>query len=137
MILVKKKSPSCLKCPNLNFCLQRGSALALGLDGHPGTEVRVCGASLVDAHALGNEVLALVDVLLAALVEVPQLEVLLDEVRVGALGDFVLEIACQVPLGTGGMVIWDTDVGELGALLDLLLGLDHRLLALGVQDLGL
>ena len=47
-------------------------------------------ASLVDAHSLGNEVLELVEVLFAALVEVPQLEVLLDEERVGALGDVVL-----------------------------------------------
>ena len=48
-------------------------------------------ASLIDRPPLGNKPLELVEVLLAALVEVPQLEVLLDEVRVGALGDFVLE----------------------------------------------
>ena len=42
-------------------------------------------ASLVDGHPPGNEVLELVEVLLAALVEVPQLEILLDEVSVGAL----------------------------------------------------
>lgn len=47
-------------------------------------------ASLVDGHPPGNEVLELVEVLLAALVEVPQLEILLDEVSVGALGDVVL-----------------------------------------------
>jgi hypothetical protein len=50
----------------------------------------VRSASLVDAHAVGNELLELVEVLLAALVEVPQLEVLLDEVRFRALGDVVL-----------------------------------------------
>lgn len=67
--------------------------LALALDGHPGAKVRVCGAGLVDAVALGNEPLELVEVLLAALMEVAQLEVLRDEEGVGAVGDVVLENA--------------------------------------------
>ena len=79
-------------------CLQRlssvaGTALELALDGHPGAKVRVRSAGLVDAHALGNEPLELVEVLLAALVEVAQLEVLRDEEGVGAVGDVVLEKA--------------------------------------------
>ena len=71
--------------------LNARTALELPLNEHPGTEVRVSGAGLVDSHTLGNEPLELVEVLLAALVEIPQLEVLLDEVRVGAVGDVVLK----------------------------------------------
>ena len=48
-------------------------------------------ASLVDTHAVGNELLELVEVLLAALVEVPQLEVFLDELRIRAVGDVILD----------------------------------------------
>lgn len=73
-------------------------ALKLALNEYPGTEVRVRGAGLVDSHALGNEPLELIEVLLAALVEVLQLEVLLDEVRVGAVGDVVLKRSLLVPL---------------------------------------
>ena len=81
--------------PSPTFVSVAGAALdlALALDGHPGAKVRVRGAGLVDAHALGNEPLELVEVLLAALVEVPQLEVLRDEEGVGAVGDVVLEKA--------------------------------------------
>ena len=49
------------------------------------------GAGLVDGLALlGDEPLELVEVRLAALVEVAELEVLRDEEGVGAVGDVVL-----------------------------------------------
>lgn len=80
------------KTPHVQRSILNGrAALELTLNEHPGTEVRVSGAGLVDSHTLGNEPLELVEVLLAALVEIPQLEVLLDEVRVGAVGDVVLK----------------------------------------------
>ena len=126
-------------------CVLRAATLKLALDEHPSTEVRVRSASLVDAHAHGNEVLELVEVLLAALVEIPQLEVLLDEVRVGALGDVVLDKCSLVPILADGMRvgIGGAYVAELGTLLDLLLGFDHvaegvhHLLDLGLADLSL
>ena len=78
------------------MCVSTAIPLELPLRPHPSSKVRVNFASLIDRPPLSNEPFELVEVLLAALVEVPQLEVLLDEVRVGALGDFVLGVCVRI-----------------------------------------